>query len=61
MKIKQSNTLESLIVRGVELFRRAQGGEVVDAIFLATLLNEQCHATHLLRRELKEWELYQLR
>ena len=61
MKIKQSEILESLIVKGVELHRRSRGGGVVDAVFLATILSEQCHATRLLRSELKEWELYQLR
>ncbi len=61
MKIKQSEILESLIIKGVELHRRSRGGGVVDAIFLATILSEQCHATRLLRSELKEWELYQLR
>ena len=61
MKIKQSEILESLIIKGVELHRRSRGGGVVDAIFLATILNEQCHAVRLLRSELKEWELYQLR
>ena len=37
MKIKQSEILESLIIKGVELHRRSRGGGVVDAIFLATI------------------------
>ncbi len=61
MKIKQSKTLERLVIRGMELYEQSPVGSPIDAIFLVTLEGENCHATHILRRALKDWELYQIK
>ncbi len=61
MKIKQSKTLERLVLRGMELYERSPIGLPIDAIFLVMLEGENCHATHILRRALKDWELYQIK
>ena len=62
MQVKQTKTLEAVFAAGCREARRRHADEVtLDHLFLAILKQEGGHASHLLKRLLKEWELYQIK
>lgn len=61
MKIKLFPPLAAIADEGITIWQRSRCGSVADAIFLAAIGNERCHATHLLRLHLRGWQLFQLR
>lgn len=62
MPIKQTKKLESVFEAGCQEARRRHSPEVtMDHLFLAILKQETNHASHVLKRMLREWEIYQIR
>lgn len=62
MQIRQSKTLENLVTKTI--FETAKDGadnHPFDRLFLALLDEANCHASHILKKMLKDWELYQVR
>ena len=62
MQIKQTKKLESVFEAGCHEARRRRASEVtMDHLFLATLKQDAGHADHILKKLLREWEIYQIR
>ncbi len=61
MQIRQSKTLENILTQGVLSTNGNNGCDPVDRIFLILLDEANCHATHILRKLLKDWEIYQIK
>ena len=62
MQIRQSKTLLRLLELGTsEAQRSGSTALVADIIFLSILKEGTSHAGHILKKLLKDWELYQLR
>ena len=56
MQIKQTKKLESVLLGGCYEARRRSSSEVTtDHLFLAILKQEESHASHVLRKLLKNW------
>ena len=60
MKFKQTKTLENAILHGV-YFAQKSGGSPIDRAMLYLLEEGNCHASYILERFVKGWEVYQLR
>ena len=59
MQLKQTNTLRSVFEQGYAETRHfGAQGLTLDYLFLAILKQEGGHASYLLRKLLKEWEIY---
>ena len=62
MQIKQTKKLESVLLGGCYEARRRSSSEVTtDHLFLAILKQEESHASHVLRKLLKNWEIDQIK
>lgn len=62
MQLKQTNTLRSVFEQGYAETRHfGAQGLTLDYLFLAILKQEGGHASYLLRKLLKEWEIYQIK
>jgi len=62
MQIKQTKKLESVFETGRREARRRHASEVtMDHLFLAILKQDAGHADHILKKLLREWEIYQIR
>lgn len=62
MQAKQTKTLEAIFNAGAHEARRRHAKEVtMDHLFLAILKQDGGHASHVLNKVLKTWELYQIR
>ncbi len=62
MQIKQTKKLESVFEAGRHEARRRRAPEVtMDHLFLAILKQDAGHADHILKKLLREWEIYQIR
>ena len=61
MNIRLTKTLEGVIARAAfDAEKRDVSDNLTDRLFLK-MLEEDCHAVQILKRILKDWELYQLR
>ena len=62
MQVRQTKTLESVFKRGRQEAQRLGAKQMsADYLFLAILREENGHAYRILKKLLKEWELYQIK
>ena len=62
MQIKQTKTLESVFDRARHEAARLKSPQItIDHLFLAVLGEKNGHAFHVLKKLLKDWELYQIK
>lgn len=61
MKFKQTKALENAIARGMFASQQAGGGNPIDRALLFLLEEGDCHASHILGRFVKNWEIYQIK
>ncbi len=61
MQIKQSRMLEKILSQGAFNIERDNSRFPMESLFLMMLSEERCNATQILKRLLKDWEIYQLK
>ena len=62
MQTKPSKPLENLIAIGVfDAEKRDHTTNLLDRLFLIMMEHDDCHAMRILRSQLKDWELYQIK
>lgn len=61
MKIKQTKALECALARGVLASQQIGGGSPVDRAFTYLLDEGNCHASHILGKFIKNWEIYYIK
>ncbi len=62
MNIRLTKTLEGIVARAAfDAEKNGFSDNLADRLFLKALEEEGCHAVHILRQILKDWELYQMR
>lgn len=62
MNIRLTKTLEGIVARAAfDAEKNRISDNLADRLFLKALEEDGCHAVHILRQILKDWELYQMR